>query len=190
MFRLTIVASVLFTAALATGGTADAHLGHHRPRASRGAHSSHHGHHGSVHLAAIHRSHTHVAEHRFAARHADRRRARSRIEAANRRGGAPPPVKAQAGAQTGGASYYGGGGHRTAAGGSVGVATCAHRTLPFGTRVLVTNLANARAAVLTVNDRGPFARGRIVDVSTAAARLLGMLHAGIAQVRVRVIGPG
>ena len=91
--------------------------------------------------------------------------------------------------QTGGASYYGGG-HRTAAGGFVGAATCAHRTLPFGTRVLVTNLANAHQAVLTVNDRGPFVRGRIVDVSVGAAGQLGMLHAGVAPVRVQVIGPG
>ena len=73
----------------------------------------------------------------------------------------------------------------------VGAATCAHRTLPFGTRVLVTNLANAHQAVLTVNDRGPFVRGRIVDVSVGAAGRLGMLHSGVANVRVEVIGgPG
>jgi rare lipoprotein A len=94
------------------------------------------------------------------------------------------------GVQVGGASYYGGGG-RTASGGAVGAATCAHRTLPFGTRVLVTNLNNARRAVLTVNDRGPFVAGRIVDVSVGAAASLGMLHSGTARVSVQVVGgPG
>ena len=94
------------------------------------------------------------------------------------------------GAQTGQASFYGL--HsRTANGSRVGAATCAHRSLPFGTRVLVTNLANARQAVLTVNDRGPFVRGRIVDVSVGAAGALGMLHSGTAPVRVQVVGgPG
>ena len=96
----------------------------------------------------------------------------------------------QLGAQVGNASFYSGGG-RTASGGLVGAATCAHRSLPFGTRVLVTNLANAHQAVLTVNDRGPFVRGRIIDVSTGAAGMLGMLHAGTAPVRVQVVGrPG
>ena len=99
-------------------------------------------------------------------------------------------VSRASGVQTGRASFYGGGG-RTAAGGRVGAATCAHRSLPFGTRVLVTNLANARQAVLTVNDRGPFVRGRIVDVSVGAAGVLGMLHSGTAPVRVQVVGgPG
>ncbi len=70
----------------------------------------------------------------------------------------------------------------------VGAATCAHRWLPFGTRVLVTNLANLKQAVLTVNDRGPFVRGRLVDVSRAAAATLGMLEGGIATVRMEVIG--
>ncbi len=93
-----------------------------------------------------------------------------------------------AGAQTGRASFYVARG-RTANGSHVAAATCAHRTLPFGTRVRVTNLRNARQAILTVNDRGPFVRGRIVDVSAAAAGRLGMLHAGTALVRVEVVGP-
>lgn len=94
------------------------------------------------------------------------------------------------GVQTGRASFYGGGG-RTAAGGRVGAATCAHRWLPFGTRVLVTNLANAHRMILTVNDRGPFAGGRVIDVSVGAAGVLGMLHSGTAPVRVQVVGgPG
>ncbi len=209
MFKVNFAASVLFTAALVTNGTASAHLGrHHVPTASRTIHSpshrlsDHHGPHGPgfAHLPARHRRHAHVVMHHLVMHHLVMhhlaphgapihrlalRGARSRFKTAERRGGAPSP----AGVQTGGASYYESR-HRTATGGRVGVATCAHRTLPFGTRVLVTNLANARAAVLTVNDRGPFVRGRIVDVSTAAAGALGMLHAGIAQVRVRVMGPG
>ncbi len=88
--------------------------------------------------------------------------------------------------QTGNASFYRGGG-RTAAGGRVGAATCAHRTLPFGTQVLVTNLRSGRQAVLTVNDRGPFVRGRIVDVSVGAAGRLGMIGSGTAPVRVQVL---
>lgn len=92
-----------------------------------------------------------------------------------------------AGVQEGRASFYSGGG-RTANGGAVGAATCAHRTLPFGTRLLVTNLANARQAVLTVNDRGPFVRGRMLDVSRGAAGILGMLHAGVSTIRMQVIG--
>lgn len=88
---------------------------------------------------------------------------------------------------TGRASYYTGGG-RTAAGGHVGAATCAHRSLPFGTRVLVTNLANLRQAVLTVNDRGPFVRGRLLDVSRGAAGVLGMIGSGIAHIRMEVVG--
>ncbi len=88
--------------------------------------------------------------------------------------------------QTGSASFYSGRG-RTAGGGSVGAATCAHRTLPFGTKVLVTNLRSGRQAVLTVNDRGPFVRGRILDVSIGAAGRLGMVSSGVAPVRLQVL---
>ncbi len=88
--------------------------------------------------------------------------------------------------QTGNASFYSGRG-RTAGGGRVGAATCAHRTLPFGTKVLVTNLRSGRQAVLTVNDRGPFVRGRILDVSIGAAGRLGMVSAGTAPVRLQVL---
>jgi rare lipoprotein A len=60
--------------------------------------------------------------------------------------------------------------------------TAAHRTLPFGTRVRVTNHSNGRSVVVTINDRGPFVRGRIIDVTPAAAHLLGM--SGLAPVTV------
>ena len=65
--------------------------------------------------------------------------------------------------------------------------TAAHRTLPLGTKVRVTNLRNKRSLVLRINDRGPFIPGRILDVSMAAARRLGFGVAGLALVRVRVL---
>lgn len=65
--------------------------------------------------------------------------------------------------------------------------TAAHRTLPCGTKIKVTNKRNGKSVLLTVNDRGPFIKGRIVDVSRAAARALGMISAGIAPVSLEVI---
>ncbi|CAN7279220.1 MULTISPECIES: septal ring lytic transglycosylase RlpA family protein [Pseudomonas] len=62
--------------------------------------------------------------------------------------------------------------------------TAAHRTLPFGTRVKVTNLNNDRSVVLRINDRGPYARTRIIDVSKKAAEELGMIRSGVVPVRV------
>ncbi|MFQ5973820.1 MAG: septal ring lytic transglycosylase RlpA family protein [Alphaproteobacteria bacterium] len=67
--------------------------------------------------------------------------------------------------------------------------TAAHRTLPFGTRVRVTNLENGHSVVVTINDRGPFVKGRIIDVSKHAAEHLGFRRQGTAHVRVRVGGP-
>ncbi len=64
--------------------------------------------------------------------------------------------------------------------------TVAHKRLPFGTRVSITNLRNGRVLVARVNDRGPFIRGRIVDVTTAGARVLRM--DGVAPVRLAVLG--
>ena len=66
--------------------------------------------------------------------------------------------------------------------------TAAHRSLPFGTKVLVENLSNGRSVVVRINDRGPFARERIIDVSRAAASSLSMLGSGTARVRVSVAG--
>jgi rare lipoprotein A len=62
--------------------------------------------------------------------------------------------------------------------------TAAHRSLPFGTRVLVENLSNGRSVVVRINDRGPFIGGRIIDLSKAAAASIGMLNSGTAKVRV------
>jgi peptidoglycan lytic transglycosylase len=66
--------------------------------------------------------------------------------------------------------------------------TAAHRTLPFGTKVTVTNKSNGRSVVVTINDRGPFLRSRIIDVSPAAARVLGF--SGLTQVTVTPGGTG
>lgn len=64
----------------------------------------------------------------------------------------------------------------------------AHRTLPFGTKLKVTNLSNGRSVTVRVNDRGPFVRGRVVDVSKAAANALGFVRAGTARVRIEPVG--
>ena len=63
--------------------------------------------------------------------------------------------------------------------------TCAHRSYAFGTRLRVTNLSNGRSVIVRVTDRGPFARGRIIDLSYGAARELGMLSQGVAMVEVQ-----
>lgn len=65
--------------------------------------------------------------------------------------------------------------------------TAAHRTLEFGTRVRVTNLANLKSVIVTINDRGPFVHGRIIDLSRAAASALGFVRRGITRVRVEPI---
>jgi rare lipoprotein A (peptidoglycan hydrolase) len=65
--------------------------------------------------------------------------------------------------------------------------TAAHRTLPFGTRLRVTNLRNGRTVKVTVTDRGPFVEGRIIDLSFAAAQQLGMVGGGVTPVRLELI---
>ena len=70
-----------------------------------------------------------------------------------------------------------------------GALTAAHPSLPFGTQVLVTNLATGRSVVVRINDRGPHGRGRIIDLSTAAAKALDMRQDGVARVRVEVYHP-
>ncbi len=90
------------------------------------------------------------------------------------------------------ASYYGydGSGNRTASGQRFNPEglTAAHRHLPFGTRVRVTNTRNGRSVVVRINDRGPYIRGRVIDLSFAAARILGMMGSGVAPVRIEVLG--
>jgi|SRR5579864_7548706 len=68
--------------------------------------------------------------------------------------------------------------------------TMAHRSLPFGTRVRVTNLKNQRSVEVVVNDRGPFASGRIADLSEAAARRIGMVSDGVVEALLDILRPG
>jgi rare lipoprotein A len=84
------------------------------------------------------------------------------------------------------ASVYSGG--RTASGEHMrsGALTAAHRTLPFGTRVTVVNQSNGRSVVVRINDRGPFVRGRVIDLSPAAARAIGV--SGLSRVSLSVGG--
>jgi rare lipoprotein A len=109
----------------------------------------------------------------------------SRIGHVPPRAPAPPPAHD---VETGMASYYGAkfAGRATASGSTYDPAqlTAAHRSLPFGTRVRVTHLGNGRSVVVEVTDRGPFARGRIIDLSRRAARTLGFIGAGLARVRI------
>jgi rare lipoprotein A len=66
--------------------------------------------------------------------------------------------------------------------------TAAHRTLPFGTRVRVTHQASGRSVDVHINDRGPFIAGRIIDLSKAAAQVIGMTGSGIARVSITILG--
>jgi rare lipoprotein A len=88
------------------------------------------------------------------------------------------------------ATYYGKefAGHRTASGErfNPGAMTAAHRSLRFGTRVRVTNTRNGRSVVVRINDRGPFTRGVGIDLSSGAARAIGM--GGTGHVRLQVLG--
>jgi rare lipoprotein A len=90
------------------------------------------------------------------------------------------------------ASWYGSRhqGHATASGEAFDMnkLTAAHRTMPFGTRLRVTNVENGRSVVVRVNDRGPWVNDRVLDVSLAAAKALGMVGDGVTKVEVVVLG--
>ena len=93
------------------------------------------------------------------------------------------------GASRGKASYYDYTG-KTASGKHAGAATAAHRTLPFGTRVKVTNAHNGKSTQVIIEDRGPFAQGRLIDVSPPAAESLGFKKEGVTDVVLEVVsGP-
>jgi rare lipoprotein A len=96
-----------------------------------------------------------------------------------------------AAAQCGKASWYKMG-HTTANGEQMNAnaLAAAHRTLPFGTQVRVENLGNHRSVVVRINDRGPYAGGRVIDVTRGAAVQLGMIQSGVARVKVSVVGGG
>jgi len=108
-------------------------------------------------------------------------------------GRSKPPIQERPGAvQEGTASWYGPGfhGNRTSSGEVYDQydLTAAHPTLPLGTRVAVTNLQNGKVVEVRINDRGPFVKGRSIDLSYAAARTLGMLGPGTVPVRIEVLG--
>ena len=110
-----------------------------------------------------------------------------------RAGRPPPPSPALLGwEERGQASWYGDPYHgRPTASGEIydmRQLTAAHRTLPLGTRALVTHLGNGRTVEVRINDRGPFVWGRILDLSRAAAERLGGLGAGLFPIRLRVVG--
>lgn len=97
----------------------------------------------------------------------------------------------EGGSQTGLASWYGPDFHGKLTSNKeiydMNDMTAAHQTLPFGTQVMVTNLENGRAATVRINDRGPFVGRRIIDLSYAAARVLGMVGPGTARVRLDIL---
>ena len=95
---------------------------------------------------------------------------------------------AQAKSNTGWASYYKMGkwtanGERYNPNGL----TAAHRTLPFGTRVLVTNPGNGKSVIVRINDRGPFSKKRVLDLSFGAAKVVGLVRAGVAKIEYKVL---
>ncbi|MEB3354495.1 MAG: septal ring lytic transglycosylase RlpA family protein [Cyanobacteriota bacterium] len=103
----------------------------------------------------------------------------------------PAPAPRIASVSQGTASWYGPGffGNRTASGEVFrpGTLTAAHRTLPFGTRVRVTNLNNGRSTIVRINDRGPFHGSRVIDLAHGAAHQLGVASSGLAPVRLEVL---
>ena len=105
-----------------------------------------------------------------------------------------PLPSAEGFVEEGWASWYGPGfhGRKTASGERYNMYafTAAHKTLPLGTYVLVTNLENGRKTIVRINDRGPFVKGRIIDLSYAAARALGMVKKGTARVRIEALAEG
>jgi rare lipoprotein A len=128
----------------------------------------------SRHAAGEHRARPHVAS--LARRHAGSSSRHGRFVAVRNRTLREARGDGSASGSVGVASYY-----------SAHGLTAAHRSLPFGTRVRVTNLSNGTSVVVRINDRGPFIRGRSIDLSTGAARAIGMTGAGVARVRMHVI---
>ncbi|OXY82362.1 septal ring lytic transglycosylase RlpA family protein [Oceanimonas doudoroffii] len=103
----------------------------------------------------------------------------------------PAPERETVFLNEGQASYYGARHHgrKTASGErfNKNALTAAHKTLPFGSKVRVTNLRNQRSVVVRINDRGPYAKRRVIDLSEQAAREIGMIRSGVAPVRLELL---
>ncbi len=127
------------------------------------------------------RNYTKRSGRRSASKRSTSRRTRTRVASLGSTG-----VGRSAG--SGIASYYWQG-QQTASGArfNPSAMTAAHRSLPFGTKVRVTNRSNGRSVVVTINDRGPFIRGRVIDLSRGAAQVIGMTGAGLASVSLQVL---
>lgn len=119
----------------------------------------------------------------------EKRMDRDELKDRNSQKASPPRV-----IQSGKASWYGPGFHgRVTASGETfdeSALTAAHQSFPLGSKAKVTNLTNGNSVEVKINDRGPFTEGRIIDLSRAAARALGILGSGIALVRVELIEAG
>ena len=155
-----------------------------RTHAKRAAHSKRH----AQRSTSQHRRSAQSKRYRSSSRRTARRSAtESRVAGYQRRAKQKAAVHGHA--LTGIASYYWQP-QRVASGGwfNPKAMTAAHKTLPFGTRVRVTHARNGRSVDVTINDRGPYIAGRIIDLSSAAAGVIGMKGSGIAQVRVEVLG--
>ena len=131
---------------------------------------------------AMHERSRRTAMHRRLHRHAALHRARRLVTRAT------SPRQYSGNEFSGTASYYFEG-HRVASGARFDPdgMTAAHRTLPFGTRVHVTDLDSGRSVDVTINDRGPFVHGRVLDLSRGAAQALGMMARGLTRIRASVI---
>ncbi len=135
--------------------------------------------------AKSHRHHHHAYHHHHHASSAPRGAASLAWRGAN---ASIAPSSGGGHSFSGMASYYGSeSGSRTASGQRMNsnAMTCAHRSLPFGTKLRVTH--GGRSVVVTVNDRGPFVRGRVLDLSTGAARAIGLTSAGVGRVTAEVV---
>lgn len=135
--------------------------------------------------AKTHRHHHHHHHHHYGHRHFHHASAGGSWRDAN---ASIAPLSGFGRIFSGMASFYGNeSGHKTASGQrfNQSAMTCAHRSLPFGTRLKVTH--GDRSVVVTVNDRGPFIRGRVLDLSTAAARAVGLTSAGVGRVTAEVV---
>ena len=138
------------------------------------------------------RRHARTAKHARKHRHVTRRSARRTADRSSRRVRRASADRSHSYGGTGShgiASYYWQP-QRVAAGGwfNPEAMTAAHKTLPFGTRVRVTNLGNGRSVNVVINDRGPYIAGRVIDLSRGAARVIGMTGQGLARIKMDVVG--